>query len=142
MAIKSDIRQAARTAGRELKPATSEQQLLAEIDRLRREVDRLSDELQGRPDHPLDLEIQTVLSSLTNPPATLDPSGRRLTDGRYIPRPVVDGGTSAPAEPGAPRVAADRSCEFAEDDESAAAFDQFFNAPDPHLDKIRRFLID
>jgi hypothetical protein len=31
---------------------------------------------------------------------------------------------------------------FAVDDESTDAFDRFFTSPDPHLDKVRRFLLD
>ncbi len=125
-----------------------ERELLAEIDRLRCEVDRLNAELRSeRLDRSVSLDIKTVLSSLTNPPPALDPGGRLLPDGRFIPPAVADGGRSAPPEPGAPRVTvtpesgSETSCEFAADDESATAFDQFFNAPDPQLDKIRRFLL-
>ncbi len=31
---------------------------------------------------------------------------------------------------------------FEEQDDFRAAFDEFFTAPDPHLDKVRRFLLD
>jgi hypothetical protein len=31
---------------------------------------------------------------------------------------------------------------FADDDESTVAFDRFFATPDPHLDKVRGFLLD
>lgn len=31
---------------------------------------------------------------------------------------------------------------FDDEDESRAAFDRFFAAPDPHLDKVRGFLLD
>ena len=31
---------------------------------------------------------------------------------------------------------------FDEGDESGAAFDEFFAAPDPHLEKVRGFLLD
>ncbi|MDH4276663.1 MAG: hypothetical protein OEW83_01130 [Acidimicrobiia bacterium] len=136
-------------------PTDEEHELVAEIDRLRREVDRLTSELRAkRLDRIVDLDIETVLSSLTNPPPALDPGGRLLPDGRFIPPAIADGGRAAPPEPGAPRVTAipetaasvipgsTSSCEFAADDESATAFDQFFNAPDPQLDKIRRFLLD
>ena len=129
-------------------PAGSENELLAEIERLRREVDRLTDELRTeRHDRLVDLNIETVLGSFSSPPQSLDPGGQLLDDGRFIPPPVADGGTSKPAEPGAPRVIAvvesgsSTSCEFAADDESATAFDQFFNAPDPQLEKTRRFLL-
>lgn len=126
-------------------------EMLAEIDRLRREITRLKSELRAeRYDRLVDLDVETVLSSLTNPPPALDPGGRLLGDGRFIPPAIVDGGRSAPPEPGAPRVdpessqsipGSSTSCEFAADDESATAFDEFFNAPDPQLDKIRRFLL-
>lgn len=155
MASNSDIRQAEPGAvatavplfASDTLPGASERELLAEVDRLRREVDRLSDELQAeRPDR-FDLDVETVLSSLNSPPPGLDPGGRLLPDGRFIPPAIADGGTSAPPEPGAPRVRpvvtsdSKTSCEFAPDDESATAFDEFFNAPDPQLDKIRRFLL-
>ncbi len=131
-----------------------EEELLAEIEWLRHEVDRLSRQLtEERLDRAVQQEVKTVLSTLVNPQNV--PAGRRLADGRYIPSPLTVGGTVRPAEPGAPRVAVpddeDRSaeaqadhgeCEFAPGDESASAFDDFFNAPDPQLDKIRRFLLD
>ena len=161
MTLESDTRQAGsgavatavapRSSG--AASASDERELLAEIDRLRREVDRLNGELRAeRRDRFVDLDVETVLSSLTNPPPGLDPGGRLLPDGRFIPPAIADGGRSAPPEPGAPRVASipesspsipgsTTSCEFAVDDESATAFDQFFNAPDPQLDKIRRFLL-
>ena len=134
-------------------PVADERELLVEIDRLRREVERLNNELRAeRHNRFVDLDVETVLSSLTSPPPALDPGGRLLPDGRFIPPAIADGGRSAPPEPGAPRVAtvpesnparpgSTTSCEFAADDESATAFDQFFNAPDPQLDKIRRFLL-
>lgn len=133
-------------------PTAGEHELLAEIDRLRREVDRLNGQLRAeRLDRFVDLDVPTVLSSLTNPPPALDPGGRLLPDGRFIPPAITDGGRSAPPEPGAPRVATSpdpdpapdstTSCEFPADDDSATAFDRFFNAPDPQLDKIRRFLL-
>lgn len=140
MAIKSDLRQA---------ETIDAVPLLAEIEKLKREVDRLNAELRSeRLNRGVDLDVETVLSSLSAPPPALDPGGRRLPDGRFIPPPITDGGTSARPEPGAPRVATGpqsgsvTSCEFGPDDDSATAFDQFFNAPDPQLDKIRRFLLD
>ncbi len=161
MALEPNIRQAEHGAVATVAPPFSSgaasaddvDELLAEIDRLRREVDRLNDELEAeRLDRFVDLDVKTVLSSLTNPPPGLDPGGRLLPDGRFIPPAIVDGGRSAPPEPGAPRLAtipesgsstpdSNTSCEFAADDESGKAFDRFFNAPDPQLDKTRRFLL-
>lgn len=161
MALESDIRQAehgsvataAPPSTSNTGPAVAERELRAEIDRLQREVDRLQGELRAeRLDRVVDLDVHTVLSSLTNPPPALDPGGRLLPDGRFIPPAVVDGGRSAPPEPGAPRVATAAesglatagsitSYEFSADDKSATAFDQFFNAPDPQLEKTRRFLL-
>lgn len=165
---------------RQLQLAANEEQLLAEIERLRLEVGRLSRQLvEERTDRAVQAQVHTVLSTLqprpqcpspaepTNDQPTVLPDdqmgdeevdGRVLPDGRFIPIPSVVGGTSQPVEPGAPRVnGADitdgqlatngnkgsaSSCEFAPGDQSATAFDEFFNAPDPHLDKIRRFLLD
>ena len=148
---------------------------MAEIERLRLEVGRLSRQLiEERTDRAVQAQVHTVLSTLQprpeDPPVTATPdqtpveseahssSGRTLDDGRFIPTPAVVGGTVRPVEPGAPRVNGvavddetpasdsddhpDSSCEFAPGDQSATAFDEFFNAPDPHLDKIRRFLLD
>ena len=163
--------------------ATNERRLLDEIDRLRREVDRLSDELRAeRLERWDDARVEAVLAPRAADPADLRICGRSLPDGRFIPLPVTDGGTSAPAEPGAPRPATadapvaeaelseaelpeaetsetelslvdgfslagglaltDRHLDLALDDDSATAFDEFFNMPDPQLDKIRRFLLD
>lgn len=48
-----------------------------------------------------------------------------------------------PAVPSAgPAAAADNVYVFDDGDESTAAFDAFFATPDPHLDKVRRFLLD
>ncbi len=145
MAIKSDIRDAVSV---DMPSGASEDDLRAEIDRLQREITRLNDQLKAAQlDRGVDLDVQAVLSSLTNPPPALEPTGRRLPDGRFLPAPVADGGTSAPPEPGAPRVidipdaGSPTSCEFDPDDDSVNAFDEFFNAPDPQLDKIRRFLL-
>jgi len=146
----------------------NEQALLAEIERLQNEVSRLSRRLvEERADRTVQAQVQTVLSSLycsptvapddrlrpdpagssPDQPAGADPTGRRLSDGRVMPSALTVGGTVQRPEPGAPRVQEPAApvgelYEFAPGDDSASAFDEFMNAPDPHLDKIRRFLLD
>ena len=141
-------------------PPAGNEQLIAEVERLRSEVGRLSRKLvEERADRAVQREVRTVLSSLFCSP-TVDPddrpAGRTLTDGRFVPSPVMARGTVLDPEPGAPRVEAspvvalnqttvrkhDSTYEFAPGDVSATAFDDFFNAPDPHLEKIRRFLLE
>ena len=131
---KSQTRQAA--------PDIDEAELLAEIERLRGEVARLSRQLhEERLDRVVQHDVNTVLSTLVNPDGKGAGAGRQLEDGRFIPSAVSVAGAVRPAEPGAPRVPVPGECEFAPGDESATAFDVFFNAPDPHLEKIRRFLL-
>ncbi len=125
----------------------SENLLRAEIDRLRAEVDRLNLRLrEERMDRAVRNQVHTVLSTLSPPVGVaVEPaepaSGRLLDDGRVLPDAVAVPSEVRPAEAGAPRTPTTPEWEFSPGDEAATAFDNFFNAPDPHLEKIRRFLI-
>ncbi len=121
--------------------------MLAEIDRLREEVSLLRRKLvEERADRAVQREVQTVLSSLYSSPTVAPPNerpGRDLIDGRFVPAPVTVGGTRREAEPGAPRRRSDDLDldVFGPDDESTTAFDEFMSAPDPHMERTRRFLL-
>jgi len=143
--------------------ASNEKQLLAEIEQLRIEVGRLKQKLiDERGDRAVQAEVHTVLSKLQGSPGLVDENGdRHLPDGRFIPSAINDGGTSRVAEPGAPRVTMGQDDGWSAEqfdqeypelapsspssglgEQATKAFDRFFNAPDPHLDKIRQFLLD
>jgi len=84
-------------------------------------------------------ELQVEIERLT---LQLDKNAQRDTESLHLIDGLeLDGEASAGA-----RSPSGKSgltiYELADDDAEAAAFDKFFNAPDPRIEKIRAFLMD
>lgn len=73
--------------------------------------------------------------------AELQSEIERLTDELDEQAQRNDETIKAGPGPDASRKSKQNIYELADDDAEAAAFDKFFNAPDPRIDKIRAFLL-
>ncbi len=105
-------------------------ELVEEVEQLRSELSAVSEELDIERAHRSVLQ-RAVMRFRSVENLSVD---ELSIDGRK-----VDGLT---VEADRPEVIGDNVYVFDDEDASRAAFDEFFAAPDPHLEKVRGFLLD
>lgn len=99
-------------------------QLEAEIQQLQDRLQDVTDALET--ERQLKAELEQVVDETAE-------QVRRFERSQAGPRAGLD--LDSPPNP-------DNVYVFDDEDESRVAFDEFFSAPDPHLEKVRGFLLD